>query len=110
MADRLASACVGAVFGAAVGLAVAWFLGVYSNTLGPGEIVLSFSRAAITGAGIFGTIGAVFGSSVGTLLGNVISGLFAFERGDDRSLPFWPTLFTLIALAAAVVWFARSSA
>ncbi len=42
--DRVAAMFVGAVIGAIIGAAIAWLLGVYSNTLGPSMISLSFGK------------------------------------------------------------------
>jgi hypothetical protein len=37
MGDRLSAAAVGLIFGGIIGFALAWLLGVYSNTLGPSD-------------------------------------------------------------------------
>ena len=84
--ERIAAAFVGAVFGALIGLALAWLIGVYSSRMGPGQVLVSFSTFALVGAAVFGGIGFVFGVSVGTLLGNVIAAIFDFE-GSHRDIP-----------------------
>jgi hypothetical protein len=87
--ERATAAFVGVVFGAIIGLAIAWLLGVYSSRIGPGEIQVSFSKLMLGGALFFGSIGAIFGSSVGTLIGTVIAGTFAFESSSDDERSRW---------------------
>ena len=101
--DRISAAAVGAVFGAMVGFALAWIIGIYSNTLGSGFAEVSFKHWA-TGCAIgFGVVGLVFGPYVGTLLGSVISGIFEFESAD-KHVPTWPIVLALLAIIAGVWW------
>jgi hypothetical protein len=86
VSERLTAALAGAVFGAIIGLALAWLVGVYSNNMGPGQVPVSFSTFALVGAASFGGIGLVFGASVGTLLGHVVTAIFDFE-GSRRDIP-----------------------
>jgi ABC-type branched-subunit amino acid transport system permease subunit len=108
--ERIAAAAVGVVFGCVIGFALAWLVGIYSNTAGPGEFRVSFANWALGGAMFFGGIGALFGSSVGTLIGNVIAAIFGFERGSEEHVPWWLVVVLLGAAVAAVLWFTRSSA
>ena len=89
-----------------IGFAVAWLLGVYSNTLGPGQIPVSIADWVIGGAAIFGCVGAALGSSVGTLLGNVIAALFAFERGESADVPRWLVAVVIAGAVLFGIWFA----
>jgi len=104
--DRIASAFVGAVVGVLIGLVLAWLLGVYSNTLGPSQLVFGVPSFVLKVSATFALLGLVLGPHVGTLLGNVISLIFAFEtfeRRDDVELPRW---FVLVALGLVIfgVW------
>ena len=102
-ADRISAAVVGSVFGAIVGFALAWIIGVYSNTLGPGIASVSF-RHWITGCAIgFGVVGLLFGPYVGTLLGSVIRGIFEFESAD-KYVPTWIIVLVLLAIITGVWW------
>jgi hypothetical protein len=103
---RLASATVGAVFGAVIGLCLAWLLGVYSNTLGAGTVITQFSTFAMAGAAFFGLVGMLVGRGVGTVLGNVFSTHYTFESAE---LPAWLAFVPVLALAA-VVWCLLASA
>lgn len=108
--ERLAAALVGAVFGAIVGLASAWLVGVYSQSLGPTQLTVSFAKFALGGAALFGGIGVVFGVSVGTLLGTAIACLFAFERGpEDEHVPVWLVWLLLFGAAGFGWWFLRGA-
>jgi ABC-type uncharacterized transport system permease subunit len=110
LADRIASAFVGAVVGVLVGLVLAWLLGVYSNTLGPSQLVFGVPSFVLKVSATFALLGLVLGSHVGTLLGNVISLIFAFEtleRRDDVELPRWFVLVVLGLVILGVWWFMR---
>ncbi len=106
--ERITAAAVGVVFGSVIGFALAWLVGVYSSTAGPGQFRVSFVGWTLGGAVFFGGIGALFGSSVGTLIGNVVTALFAFERVDEY-VPWWLVVVLFGAVLGAVLWFARSS-
>lgn len=103
--DRIASAVVGAVVGAIVGLALAWLLGVYSNTLGPSSLEFGLAKFVAKVSVTFALLGLVLGPSVGTLLGNVIRAVFAFENPEVPQLPAWLIVALLIVFAAGVWWF-----
>ncbi|MEJ8855087.1 hypothetical protein WKW79_10940 [Variovorax robiniae] len=100
-ADRICSAVLGALFGAIVGLAIAWLVGVYSNTLGAAAGPLCFTCWSSGCAALFGVIGLVFGPAVATVLGHVITGIFEFER---LALPLWVVIASLLAAAAWFLW------
>jgi ABC-type branched-subunit amino acid transport system permease subunit len=110
ISERVAAAAVGAVFGSVIGFALAWLVGVYSNTAGPGQFHVSFDNWALGGAMFFGGIGALCGSSVGSLIGNVIAAAFAFERGGEEHVPWWIVVALLGAAIVAMLWFVRSNA
>lgn len=107
--DRVSAAAVGAVFGAIVGFALAWILGVYSNTLGPGIAQVTFTHW-VTGCAIgFSLVGLVFGPYVGTLLGSVINGIFEFESADKHA-PIWLIVVVLLVIIIGVWWSAGGGA
>jgi hypothetical protein len=108
LSERAAAALVGAVVGALLGSVLAWLLGVYSNTLGPGQVAVSFPKWAVGGAAVFGGLGALFGSSVGTLLGAVIAGISSLEGSEERHIPWWAIVPVMLGVACLVLWLARS--
>lgn len=109
LSERVAAGFVGVVFGAVIGIALAWLLGVYSTSLGPGQVAVSVWRFAIASAAFFGVIGVLFGSAVGTLLGNVIAGLFAFESAHEDHIPTWLVVCVLVGAVAVALWLAGYS-
>ena len=99
LSERVASAFFGAIIGGIVGCVLAWLLGVYSNTLGPSSISLSFSHWVVGSSIIFALLGFVLGRSIGSLLGDVINGIYVFERGDDGTSSWWVWLLVLLVAA-----------
>ena len=99
--DRLSAAAVGLFFGGIIGFALAWLIGVYSNTLGPSGTAVDFKHWVGFCAIGFGIVGLIFGPFVGTLLGSVISGIFKFEQTED-STPTWLLVLILLVVVAAV--------
>lgn len=101
--DRLSAAAVGLFFGGIIGFALAWLVGIYSNTLGPSSTPVDFKRwVGLCGIG-FGMVGLIFGPFVGTLLGSVISGIYKFEQAEDHA-PTWLLVLLLLAVVAVVWW------
>ena len=111
LSERVAAGFVGVVFDAVIGIALAWLLGVYSSSLGPGQVTVSVWRFAFASAAFFGAIGVLFGSAVGTLLGNVIAGLFALESAHDDHfhVPTWLVVCVLVGAVAVALWLAGRS-
>jgi hypothetical protein len=105
LGDRLSAAAVGLFFGAIIGFALAWLIGVYSNTLGPSSTPVDLKHWVGYCAVGFGAVGLIFGPFVGTLLGSVISGIYRFERAEEEA-PAWLPVFILLAVVAAVWWLA----
>lgn len=105
--DRVASAFVGAVVGALVGFALAWLLGVYSNTLGPSQVVFGIPRFVLKVSATFALVGLFIGPHVGTVLGNVITSIFAFESLEHRDshLPGWLVIVVLGLVLFGTWWF-----
>jgi hypothetical protein len=106
LSDRTTAAVLGAIFGAAIGLAVAW-LAMFSSTLGIlgiGPFPISFAKSAAAGAAFFAIAGALFGASAGTLVGLVLNGIFRFERLYDQRSPLWIEVLLLAAGVAVIVW------
>jgi hypothetical protein len=108
--ERVAAAAVGVVLGALIGVALAWVLGVARHPAATAHLTISFAHAALAGAAVFGAIGAVFGASVGTLLGHAIAAMVSPEWGDGPHVPRWAVVVVLAGAAAAAVWFARGRA
>ena len=107
LGDRISAAAVGTVFGAAIGLAAAWLVGVYSSTLGASVATVDFKAWVGLSAAGFALVGLLFGPFVGTLLGNVISGMFELERASASSelgIPTWLTVVLCLGLAGGLVW------
>ena len=105
--ERIVAAVLGSVFGSVICLVLAWLFGVYSNTLGPGQVEVSLTKWILSSAVFFGVLGAVLGSAAGTLIGNVIAAIFAFERLEDGPTPWWLVLVILAAVVGLVLWVAR---
>ena len=105
--DRVASAFVGAAIGSVLGVAMTWLLGVYSNTLGPSQIGVSFVKLTGAVALGFAILGFAIGPKVGTALGNTISGIFEFERALDNELPSWVVILVLAGIVFCAWWFLR---
>ncbi|MEO8153880.1 MAG: hypothetical protein ABI605_12475 [Rhizobacter sp.] len=101
--DRLSAGAVGLFFGAIIGVALAWLIGVYSNTLGPSSLSIDFKHWVGFCAVGFAAVGLFLGPFVGTLLGSVISGIFQFEQAEDPT-PIWLLVLILSAVVAAVWW------
>jgi hypothetical protein len=101
--DRASAAAVGLFLGAIIGFALAWLVGVYSNTLGPAGAAVDFQLWVGFGALGFGVVGLLFGPFVGTLLGLTISDIFKFERVEDHA-PTWLLVLVLLAVVAGVWW------
>ena len=104
LGDRISAAAVGAIFGAIVGLALAWLLGVYSNTLGPSEVKLTFMVWVLWSSAAFAFVGLLFGPVVGTVLGAVITAIFEFENPRNTELPSWLLFPLLLAVCFGVWW------
>lgn len=103
--ERVASAAFGALFGAIIGAALVWLLGVYSQTLGPSRRVLDGSDWILGTSAVFALLGFLLGSHVGTVVGGVISGLIEFERQDrNPEVPTWLVVVVLVGAAVATVW------
>ena len=103
LGERITSAVLGAFFGALVGFILFWLLGVFSQTLGPGQVQGEFEKWLSTGAAIFGFVGFIFGRHIGTLLGNILNALFQFE--DQRNYEFLNGFLLIIfALLLIGVW------
>jgi len=100
LGERITSAVLGALFGALIGFILFWLLGVFSQTLGPGQLRGEFEQWLSTGAVIFALLGFILGRHIGTLAGNLLNALFQFE--DQRNYEFlnW---FLLIALALLLI-------
>lgn len=104
--ERLTSGALGALFGAAIGLLVAWLL-MFSATLhllGFGSYPVSFTKSAAAGAVFFGVAGVVFGSLAGTLVGRVLAGIYEFERFFDRRSSWVAELVLALAGLAVILW------
>ena len=105
LGERVTSACIGALFGALIGAALVWLWGVYSQTLGPGHGVAHPVQWVLTMAAALAAYGFVRGSHVGSLVGDILSGLFEFERQDrEIDIPVWLAVFFWACVVAAVVW------
>ena len=109
ISERVAAAFVGVVFGCVIGVVLAWLIGINSNTLGAGQLAVSFPKWALGGALFFGGIGALFGSSVGTVIGNFIAGIFAFEQASEDQVPRWLMVALIGAAVGVGPWIARAS-
>jgi hypothetical protein len=107
LSERVTSALLGALFGSAIGLGVAWLL-MFSTTLsllGIGSHTVSFGKSAAAGAVFFALAGAAFGASVGTLVGRVLNGIYEFERLFDRGNHWAVELVLLLIGIAVICWF-----
>ncbi len=107
LADRFAAAAFGAFFGALIGLALAWIVGVYSNTIGPSYIPVNFKHWVGYCALGFGTVGLVAGPFVGDLIGHVINAIFKFEGvggSEETEAPTWLIVAILFAIVGTVWW------
>jgi hypothetical protein len=102
LSERITAAVLGALFGAAIGAVLAWLAGVFSGTLGVAFMEVSFAWWALAGAAFFGLLGAVFGVSVGTLVGRVIGWIFQFEKLFDTG-GWWAAL--VLAVLGLVLWY-----
>lgn len=103
LGERITSSVLGAIFGALIGFILFWLLGVFSQTLGPGQVHGEFENWIGTSAAIFAFVGFLFGRHIGTLLGNILNALFQFE--DQRNYEFlnwFPGI--IIALLAIGIW------
>jgi hypothetical protein len=106
LSERITSAFLGALFGGAIGLAVAWLL-MFSSTLyllGVGNHPISFVKSATAGAVFFATAGALFGCSTGTLVGHILAGIFEFERLDGRRNPWGIELVLFLVGIVVLLW------
>src|SRR5688572_3908602 len=104
LSERITSALLGAMFGCAIGLAVAWLL-MFSSSLhllGVGSHPISFMKSATAGAVFFATAGALLGSSTGTLVGYVLAGIFEFERLYDRR-NHWTIAVVLVLVGIGII-------
>ena len=104
LGERLAAGAIGAIFGALIGAACAWLLGVYSSQLGAGSMHVSFKNWMLLPAAGFGISGLIFGSDVGTMIGAVIKAMYEFEKGADDPWPLLQLLFA-VAVIAIGAWF-----
>lgn len=107
LGDRLSAAAVGLFFGAIVGFALAWILGVYSSRMGAAVVAVDFRHWVAYCALGFGAVGLLLGPFVGSLIGSVINLIFQFERVDhpDPEVPTWLVFVVLVAVVAGVWWF-----
>ncbi|HQT30667.1 MAG TPA: hypothetical protein PLE48_06435 [Thiobacillus sp.] len=92
--ERLTSAILGGLFGAFIGLALAWLLGVFSQTLGVGKLHPDVATWLGLGALAFALLGLLFGRHLGTFVGNVLNALFQFE--DARNYEFLNGIFWIM--------------
>ena len=103
--ERATSACIGALFGGLIGAVLVWLWGVYSQTLGPGHGVAHPVHWVLSAAAALAAYGFVRGSHVGSLIGDILSGLFEFERQDrEIDIPIWLAVFFWACVVGAVVW------
>jgi uncharacterized membrane protein YccC len=108
--ERLVSAAAGAFFGAILGGAAAWIVGVYSNRLGPGAIAINGLHWIVGSAVVFAVAGMLFGSRAGTLVGYAIAAIFEFESPGESSrewhAPRWLAVAVLLGVALGMwLWF-----
>jgi cytosine/uracil/thiamine/allantoin permease len=104
LSDRIASAFVGAVVGAVIGSFVAWMVGVYSNSLGPSHISVSFGKVVLAVASFFALLGLIIGPKVGTVMGNTIAAVFEFESPRNQDVSTLLGVLVLAAVAIGVWW------
>ena len=102
--ERLTSAAAGAFFGAILGGVAAWIVGVYSNRLGPSETAVNGLHWVVASALAFAVAGLLLGSHAGTLVGEAIAAIFAFESPREEHVPRWPAVIVLLAVAIGVWW------
>lgn len=95
--------------GGIVGLALAWLLGVYSNTLGPSRVTFGVPGFVLKVSVTFALVGLLLGPHVGTVLGNVIRLIFAFESLEQREIhaPAWLVVVVLGTVVFGVWWVLR---
>jgi hypothetical protein len=103
---RIISAAIGSIFGAIIGFILAWLLGVYSQTLGSGEVHTNLAKWVGIGAVFFGALGFIVDEHIGTIIGHVLNALFQFE--DQRNYEFggwfiWTLVIVL--LVGGWLWF-----
>lgn len=94
LGERLTSAVLGGLFGALIGLALAWLLGVFSQTLGVGTLHPDVATWLGLGALTFALMGLLFGRHLGSFVGNVLNALFQFE--DARNYAFLNGVFWIM--------------
>ena len=104
LSERVVSALLAGVFGAVLGAVLAWLLGIYSNTLGPAFMEVSFAQWVGGGAVVFAVLGAVFGTAMGGFIGDCISAIVAFERLDGDRNPWWIILALIVGVVIFLVW------
>ena len=106
--DRLACGVAGILFGAVIGFALSWLLGVYSNTLGPGRAPIDIGQWILWSSGLFGFIGLAVGPAVGSLIGTLIASIYHFENAANYEKPSWLVLCLLLAFGAGAWWWLSS--
>ncbi|WP_293935950.1 hypothetical protein [Iodobacter sp.] len=105
LSERLASAFIGAIFGAVIGFIMAWLLGVYSQTLGPGQVHVSIAKWIGTSACIFALIGLLIGQHIATMIGNALTALLEFETIGDNGFPsWWKLIILLVVIGGGWLW------
>ena len=105
LGERLVSGLLGALFGAVIGIALAWVatFGGHGAHPMPAAQPADFRVFARTGALVFGLAGLLFGGRAGGLVGSVLGALLRNDRPSELEVPRWLVVVVTIC-TAAVVW------
>jgi hypothetical protein len=106
LADRLAYAAIGAVFGVVVGALAGWLIGGYPMWRQDLGTLFTVSAGAVPIAALVcATVGFVLGPRVGDFVGELIAALFSMHLPGERErhLPVWLVMCFWIALAL-ILW------